>query len=273
MPERSGSIDGKTMRGVHGEGVIGHILTLLTHETIRAIGQVGVNKKENEIPAAHRLISQVPASLIQGLTLVADAIHTQTETARRIRAVKADYLLMVKGNQGVLEQDIATYFHESHEVFESASDNQYGHGSQITTTVTISHSPEILTYLSNWTDISTIGMIHRTGTRRCNRITTGIDETVYFIASTPDLTAIKALRYIRYHWKIENNLHRTKDILYHEDQQTVRLGTAPQVVTYLRSMAINLLSILNVASMSQTVRTFQFNQTTHHNFVRWAAIV
>ncbi|PIZ64409.1 hypothetical protein CO051_06660 [Candidatus Roizmanbacteria bacterium CG_4_9_14_0_2_um_filter_39_13] len=78
---------------------------------------------------------------------------------------------------------------------------------------------------------------------------------------------------IRGHWKIENNLHRTKDMLYREDQQTLRLATAPQVITFLRSMAINLFMILKFASISQSVRVLKYNRKTHHDFMQWAAIV
>ena len=116
-------------------------------------------------------------------------------------------------------------------------------------------------------------MIHRTGTRRYKNTDTVVDETVYFIASTPALTARTALKFIRSHWKIENNLHRTKDIQWREDQQTLRLGAAPQVVTFIRSMAINLFANLTFASVAASVRKLQYNPDIHHDFVRWAAIV
>jgi hypothetical protein len=39
------------MRGVHGAEVIRHMLSLFTHTTHQILGQIGVTKKENEIPA------------------------------------------------------------------------------------------------------------------------------------------------------------------------------------------------------------------------------
>lgn len=274
LREESASFDGKTMRAVHGgEHTVGHILSVLTHETLTTIGQIGVEQKENEIPAAKRLFEQMPRSLIAGVTLIGDALHTHTDTVAVIRKAQAQYLLIVKGNQEELMKTIGEYFSQSKEEYDTASDLQYGHGSQITTTVTVSHASDMLTYLSAWKDITTIGRIHRGGTRRYRKKTQAVAETVYFIASTPEMTAKKALKFVRSHWRIENNLHRTKDMQWREDQQTLRLATAPQVMTFMRSMAINLFTLVKFASVAESVRRFSYNQDIHHDFVRWAAIV
>ncbi len=274
LTDRSASFDGKTMRGVHGEDTIRHILSLLTHETLTPIGQVGVDRKENEIPAALRLFDQIPDSLLVNLTLVGDALHTQTETVAAIKKHHAYYLLMVKDNQETVRKDIQEYFDHTNDTCDSASELQSGHGAVIKTTVTTSHASDMIAYLtSSWIDISTVGRIHRQGTRKEKGVVTAVDETVYFIASTPKLTAQKALKFIRNHWKIENNLHWQKDYTYLEDRQTVRLATAPQVMTFLRSMAINLLTLMKFASVTDTVRRFQMNKEIHHDFLRMAAIV
>jgi len=273
ISDKVASFDGKTMNGVHGEGVIKHILSLLTHDNLTTIGQIGVDQKENEIPAAKRLFQQIPSSLLMGITLIGDALHAQIDTAVAIRTAQAHYLLIVKGNQEELMKAIAEYFSRSEESYDTASDFQYGHGRQIKTTVTVSHANDMVAYLSDWKDISMVGRIHRGGTRRYRQKIHIVDETVYFVASTPNLTAQTALKMVRGHWKIENNLHRTKDMLYLEDQQTLRLGTAPQVITFLRSMAINLFTLLKFAHISQSVRLLKYNRKTHHDFMQWAAIV
>lgn len=273
MTDRSASFDGKTLNGVHGKDTIRHILTLLTHETITPIGQVGVSRKENEIPAALRLFDQVPSSLLVGLTLVGDALHTHPKTAASIQKHGAYYLLIVKDNQETLRKDLEVYFNQSTDSVDTASELQSGHGNHIKTTVTVSHDADMLEYLSCWDGMTTVGRIHRTGTRKVKQELREVDETVYFIASTPVLSAQKALRYIRNHWKIENNLHWQKDYTYLEDRQTLRLGTAPQVMTFLRSMAINLFTLMKFASVTGKVREFQMNTTKHHDFLRMATIV
>lgn len=274
LKEESASFDGKTMRAVHGgDNTIRHILSLLTHDTLTTIGQVGVDRKENEIPAARRLFQQIPSSLLNGITLIGDALHAQIDTAVAIRKAQAHYLLIVKGNQEELMETIAEYFLHSEESFDTASDLQYGHGSRIKTIVTVSHESDMLTYLSHWKDITTIGRIHRRGTRTYGKKIRVVDEIVYFVASTPKLDAIKAVKFIRNHWKIENNLHRTKDVLYLEDQQTLRLGTSPQVMTFMRSMVINLFTVLKFSSISKSIRILKYNRKTYHDFMQWAAIM
>lgn len=274
LQEESASFDGKTMRAVHGgDSTIRHILSLLTHDTLTTIGQVGVDRKENEIPATKRLFDQVPQSLLVGLTLVGDALHTQINTVTAITRHHAYYLLMVKDNQETVRKDIKEYFDHTTDTLDPASEIQFGHGSRIKTIVTVSHASDMLMYLSNWKNITTIGRIHRSGTRTYRKRIRVVDETVYFVASTPKLDAMKALKFIRNHWKIENNLHRTKDIVYREDQQTIRLGTAPQVMTFLRSMTINLFTILKFANITQSTRTLKYNRKIHHDFMQWAAIV
>lgn len=73
------SFDGKTLNGVHGKEVIKHVLSLFTHEKHQILAQVGVLRKENEIPAARRLFAQVGKSILSGMLLIGDALHTQKD--------------------------------------------------------------------------------------------------------------------------------------------------------------------------------------------------
>lgn len=45
------------------------------------------------------------------------------------------------------------------------------------------------------------------------------------------------------HWDVENILHRTKDVEFDEDRSTVRVGTAPEFLSWMRNLSIALLSI------------------------------
>jgi predicted transposase YbfD/YdcC len=63
----------------------------------RWLGSEPVAEGSNEIPAAQALLRRAP---IEGSLVIADAMHTQTETARIIVQERgADYLFTVKGNQ------------------------------------------------------------------------------------------------------------------------------------------------------------------------------
>jgi hypothetical protein len=63
-------------------------------------------KKENEIPAARRLLARIP---ITGRLVSLDAMHTQHQTAGQIVLdAGADYLLTLKDNQPTLTQTAQT---------------------------------------------------------------------------------------------------------------------------------------------------------------------
>jgi hypothetical protein len=74
----------------------------------RFLGSVITDSKSNEIPAARRLLD---GQDLEGKILVADAMHTQDETAQKILFEGGgDYLLTVKGNQSTLKTTLATLF-------------------------------------------------------------------------------------------------------------------------------------------------------------------
>lgn len=108
------SFDGKTMRAVTGEDAVRHMLSLFSHDSHLALGQIGVSGKENEIPALERLLDQATShALIQGKLLLGDALHTQKATVKAILNVQADYLFVVKGNQKQLFRTIQAELEEA----------------------------------------------------------------------------------------------------------------------------------------------------------------
>ena len=100
------AVDGKTVRGAHDAGQRApHLLSAILHEEAVVIGQMEVEEKTNEIPKLPELLAPLP---LEGAVITADAMHTQTESARYIvEQKKADYLFTVKDNQPTLRQDIS----------------------------------------------------------------------------------------------------------------------------------------------------------------------
>lgn len=74
----------------------------------RFLGSVVTDSKSNEIPAGRQLLE---GQDLLGKIGVADALHTQDETARKILFEGGgDYLLTVKGNQLTVEKTLETLF-------------------------------------------------------------------------------------------------------------------------------------------------------------------
>lgn len=94
------SVDGKEL--LNSQGV--QIVSAYTVKGGRWLGSEGVTRKSNEIPAAQVLLRRAP---IEGMLVTADALHTQTETARIIVQERgADYLMTVKGNQPTVAESV-----------------------------------------------------------------------------------------------------------------------------------------------------------------------
>jgi hypothetical protein len=100
------AVDGKSLRGAHDAGqAVPHLLSAILHQEAVVLGQLEVEEKTNEIPKLRQLLDPLP---LQGAVVTADALHTQTATARYLVEHKgADYLFIVKDNQPTLRQDIA----------------------------------------------------------------------------------------------------------------------------------------------------------------------
>jgi predicted transposase YbfD/YdcC len=282
------SFDGKTMRGVNGKGngrdakdPIRHILSIFSHLTHSILSQIGVESKENEIPAFRRLLTQIAGQTdIKGFLFLGDALHAQKDTAKAVVEKGADYLLVIKGNQKDFFNDILCSFtqvkdlpgtnnksfqiHQNLCVIEENSRKR-----EITTQITTTNDLNLCGYLEaehGFTNIKTVGVLKRNGTRTSKDGTiTPIDETVCFVSSRR-LTAQKAGTLLKNHWCIENNLHWVKDFVFLEDRQTLRSGNAPQIMSFLRSMAISLFNLNHFQSISDTINNFNKNKPLHYQF-------
>lgn len=72
-----------------------------------SIGQQKVDSKSNEITAIPKLLDLLD---VKGCLVTIDAMGCQKKIAQKILDKEADYLLAVKGNQGMLEQAFDNYF-------------------------------------------------------------------------------------------------------------------------------------------------------------------
>jgi hypothetical protein len=99
------ALDGKTLRGSRdGDAPARHLLAAITHDEGVVVAQQEVDEKTNEIPGAKPLLEPLD---LEGSTVTADAMHTQTDLARfLVEEKKAHYVLIAKDNQPTLREDI-----------------------------------------------------------------------------------------------------------------------------------------------------------------------
>lgn len=102
------AVDGKTLRGIHGEDIAGvHLVAAYAHHAGEILGQVRTVGKGQELAAASELLTQLP---LTGRVVTADALLTQRNLSTQIVEGGGDYLLPVKDNQPTLRADLEEAF-------------------------------------------------------------------------------------------------------------------------------------------------------------------
>lgn len=81
-PRQAVALDGKTLRGVHGEQVPGvHLLALFSHGLGLVLSQQAVPQKAGELTGARQLLAALD---LHGLVLTGDAMFTQRDVCATI---------------------------------------------------------------------------------------------------------------------------------------------------------------------------------------------
>jgi hypothetical protein len=83
-------------------------------------------------------------------------------------------------------------------------------------------------------------------------------ERIGFITSVgPERFAARGLlQLIRGHWRIENQLHWVRDVVFDEDRCQVRGGAGPEVLAGLRNVALRVLRQAGITAIAPALRTF-----------------
>lgn len=239
------AIDGKYCRRSHDRETGGLAIDLVSAwatENGVTLGQVKVDDKSNEIVAIPELLEMLEMT---GCIITIDAIGCQTEIAETILEQGGDYVLALKGNQGLLFEDVALLFDDLEEsrytAYDYDSDRKIdkGHGRiEVRQCWTISDSSlfEHLLGADRWPHLRTLVRIR--SERRLDGEHTIRDR--YYISSL-DASASELLAIIRSHWHIENRVHWVLDTAFREDESRLRKDNGAENFAILRRIALNLL--------------------------------
>lgn len=253
MPQEKGegiAIDGKTMSGT---GI--HIVAAFTHTLQAVLFEVGTEEKGKEIVTAPEVLQQIS---VKDHIVTGDAMFTQRRICEQIYTGEGGYVFTVKGNQQQMEEAIRLYFADLpwKAPLQTHAMVTCWKGRKEKRTMKVSDDPQLLSYLK-WPGLTHVWECKRE-IRRNDETTT---EVAIGIASFPKelanlATADKLNQYLRGHWGIENGLHRTRDVSFHEDKATIRKGKAPQIMAALRNLVISILHRGTVRSFQAAFRRF-----------------
>ena len=93
-----------------------------------------------------------------------------------------------------------------------------------------------------------------------------------FYISNLEATPEQFNRMVRNHWQIENNLHWILDVVFKEDIQRTKKENAPDNLSTLRKMALQLLKqIEDKQSIKNRRKNYLKNKSNHSCSSLWAA--
>jgi len=232
------AIDGKTVRGSGngGETAI-HMVSAFATDLGVVLGQEKVASKSNEITAIPELLE---ALYLKGFLVSIDAMGCQKSIARQITAKGGDYLLMVKGNQPSLMDAIESTFIDQHEAagVDRQSQVEKSHGRLVGQIASVLPAQGVVD-LTDWPKCKTIGRID--SLRKVGDKESGLERRYYI--SSRNLSAEQLAAAVRAHWGIENRLHWVLDVSFGEDGSTIRKDNAPQNLSLLKKIVLNLIRL------------------------------
>ena len=199
-------------------------------------GQYTVEGKSNEIPAMRELIKLLD---LKGCLVVADAMHCQKDTAKAIIDGEADYLLSVKGNQQMLEEDIEDYVQDDslRKTMDTSSSCEK-QGGRIERRVAFSTSDIDWLYgKEEWPGLVCIGAVNTQFTTK-----KGTTNEGHYYISSRTLTAEALLRHARLEWSVES-MHWLLDCHFGEDDCRVEDKNEQENLNIVRKIALNSLKL------------------------------
>lgn len=238
------AIDGKALKGSYdrkSQLKALHLVSAWSSEHRLVLGQTKVHAKSNEITAIPALLEMLD---ISGCIITIDAMGTQKSIAEEIIEAHADYILSLKDNHPKLHQTVKNWFDIAQSLgFKNVEVNisqrvEKGHHrieNRKVYTVPVSQIPA-LHQQNDWVGLKTVVMVVRS-IQHWNKIT---NEVQFYISSlASDANRIGSA--IRQHWGIENSVHWTLDVTFHEDECRIRSLHSPQNFALLRRIALNAL--------------------------------
>lgn len=238
------AIDGKVLKGSYdrkSQLKALHMVSAWSKEHRLVLGQRKVSDKSNEITAIPALLEMLD---ISGCIITIDAMGTQKSIAKKIIEADADYILSLKDNHPTLHQQVKNWFEIAQSLgFKDVDVNisqriEKGHHrieNRQVYTVPISQIPA-LHEQDDWVGLKIVVMVVRS-VQHWNKTT---NEVQFYISSLAS-DANKIGSAIRQHWGIENSVHWTLDVTFHEDECRIRSLHSPQNFALLRRIALNAL--------------------------------
>ena len=192
------AIDGKALCGTRetGKKTLVHMVSAWAEGNGLVLAQRKVDEKSNEITAIPKLLNALE---LTGTVVTIDAMGCQREIAKRIIEKKADYVLAVKGNQGLLAEQVRDSFLllESDAVAEEID---CGHGRSEQRKCSVIADLSLIDKSTEWASLQ--GLV-RIESERYHKATGKTEREIRYYITSLRADAARLNSVIRQHWGIE----------------------------------------------------------------------
>jgi predicted transposase YbfD/YdcC len=249
------ALDGKSL---HGTNL--HLVAAFSHIAKGVLFEMGTETKGKELVVGPEVLKHLT---IKDRVVTGDALFAQRGLCEQIIKGHGGYVIRVKGNQEKLEEDIRLFFKDvpfgKH--LEKHTEKDLWKGQKELREIVVSSDEELLSYL-NWPGVTHIWQQTKTiikkDTEGNSQATKVVSVGIACILEEirKENIAEQIYGYIRGHWSIENRLHRQRDMVFHEDNATIRKGNAPQIMAATKNIVLSLFHRATVRNFKTAQRRF-----------------
>lgn len=225
------ALDGKALRRAYEKGHAASpplTVTAFATQTRLCLGAYRPGAGENEVEAALKVVELLD---LKGQIVTADALHCHHRMAEAVTARGGHYLLSLKGNRASWLKQARRAFEDSTPPDMSTEEISHDRHECRSVRVRPAHTPL---------------MAGHTAFVRIDASRNGGKPQTRFFMTSRRFDPAHALAAARAHWRIENNLHWTLDVLLDEDAQRARKDNAPANIAIIARIARNILQAADV---------------------------
>lgn len=231
------NIDGKVIRatGIKGKKNSGIcIVSAWASEQKLILAEEKVSQKSNEKTAIPEILKSLD---LENAIVSIDAIATEKKNATLIVEKGGSYLLALKKNNKLAYNQVENWFVNPVNCLQMAETKEKNGGRIENRVCYVSQIHLLLDELEGWADLKSIVRIDAIVEK--NKQMTY--ETRYYLSNQNYSPAIFN-QIVRNHWSIENSLHWQLDVTFDEDRARNKTGNAPENLSTLRKLALQLLN-------------------------------
>ncbi len=229
------AIDGKRLRRGYERG--GKFMPPLMISVWDAQTRLSIaaraSKDGNEVKATLDALKSLD---LKGCVVTADALHCHPKMAEGLRAQGGHCALKLKGNNGPPHALAVAAFERADARGDGAfhEKSESGHDRFERRRASLVAAPKP----ANFPGLVAFGRVESERRKAGGETAT----TVHYAALSKRLSPRQLLETVRLHWSVGNNCHWPLDVVFHEDDARTRKNHAPQNLSIIRRIALDMLN-------------------------------